>query len=68
MIAIRTAVKLCVYVCLSSVFFLSLNFTLVLFDLQNWEPLAGSVSHMVFALWSKQRVRVVYSGFDQLAV
>jgi hypothetical protein len=50
MIAIGTVVKLCVYVCLSSVFFLSLNFTLVLFDLQNWEPLAGSVSHMVFAL------------------
>lgn len=50
MIAIGTAVKLCVYVSFISVAFLSLNFTLVLFDLQNWEPLAGSVSHMVAAL------------------
>jgi magnesium-transporting ATPase (P-type) len=48
--AIGTVVKLCTYVCLGSVVFLSLNFTLVLFDLQNWEPLAGSVSHMVYAL------------------
>jgi hypothetical protein len=39
---IELAVKLCVYSCLASVAFLSLNFTLVLLDLQHWEPLDQS--------------------------
>ncbi len=50
MIAMATAVKLCVYACIGCVVFLSSNFTLVLLDLQNWEPLAWSVGHIIFAL------------------
>lgn len=49
-IFIGTVVKACVYVCLGSVVFLSANFTLVLFDLQNWEPLALSVGNIAYAL------------------
>jgi hypothetical protein len=49
-IAMETIVKLCVYACLGSVVVLSANFALVLLDLQNWEPLAWSVGHIVFAL------------------
>lgn len=47
---IGVAVKVCVYVCLASVVFLSLNFTLVLLDLQRWEPLAQSAFIVIFAL------------------
>jgi hypothetical protein len=50
LIAMGTTVKACVYVCLVSVVFLSVNFTLVLFDLQNWEPLAWTAGNIVFAL------------------
>jgi hypothetical protein len=41
--AIGLGVKACVYSCIACVVFLSLNFTLVLLDLQRWEPFALSV-------------------------
>ena len=41
--AIGLGVKACVYSCIACVVFLSLNFTLVLLDLQRWEPFAQSV-------------------------
>jgi hypothetical protein len=41
---IGLVVKVCVYSCIVNVVFLSLNFTLVLLDLQRWEPFALSVS------------------------
>jgi hypothetical protein len=41
--AIELAVKFSVYSCIACVVFLSLNFTLVLLDLQRWEPFAQSV-------------------------
>jgi hypothetical protein len=43
-------VKVCVYSCIGCVVFLSLNFTLVLLDLQRWEPFAQSVSLLICAL------------------
>lgn len=45
---IGLAVKACVYICIASVVNLSLNFTLVLLDLQRWEPFGGS-AFFVFA-------------------
>lgn len=47
---IEVAVKVCVYSCLVLVVFLSLNFTLVLLDLQRWEPLGQSVAGVTLAL------------------
>jgi hypothetical protein len=47
---IGLAVKGCVYSCIACVAFLSLNFTLVLQDLQRWEPFALSVSLVTCAL------------------
>lgn len=47
---IEVAVKVCVYSCLAAVVFLSLNFTLVLLDLQRWEPLAQSAFLVIFSL------------------
>lgn len=48
--AIRLGVKACVYSCIACVVFLSLNFTLVLLDLQRWEPFALSVFLVTCAL------------------
>jgi hypothetical protein len=47
---IGLVVKACVYSCIISVVFLSLNFALVLLDLQRWEPFAQSVSLVITAL------------------
>jgi hypothetical protein len=49
---IGLTVKALVYSCIICVVFLSLNFTLVLFDLQRWEPFAQSVFFVVGALLS----------------
>jgi hypothetical protein len=43
-------VKVCVYTCTVCVVFNSLNFTLVLLDLQRWEPFAQSVFMVTCAL------------------
>jgi hypothetical protein len=50
--AIGLGVKVYVYACIAVVAFLSLNFTLVLLDLQRWEPFAQSVYLTVCALLS----------------
>jgi hypothetical protein len=42
--AISVVVTLCVCACIAFPLFLSMNFTLVLLDLQNWEPFALSAS------------------------
>lgn len=47
---IGVVVKVCVYACIVCVAFISLNFTLVLLDLQRWEPFAQSVSLVTLAL------------------
>jgi len=47
---IGLAVKSSVYSCIAVVVFLTLNFTLVLLDLQRWEPFALSVYFVVTAL------------------
>lgn len=47
---IGLVVKSSVYSCIVIVMFLSLNFTLVLFDLQSWEPFALSVFFVACAL------------------
>lgn len=49
---IGLVVKSCVYSCIACVVFLSLNFTLVLLDLQRWEPFALSVFFAIVALLS----------------
>jgi hypothetical protein len=48
--AIGLGVKACIYSCIACVVFLSLNFTLVLLDLQRWEPFALSVFLVTCAL------------------
>ncbi len=48
--AIGLGVKACVYSCIACVVFLSLNFTLVLLDLQRWEPFAQSGFFVICAL------------------
>ena len=50
--AIGLTVKTGVYSCIACVVFLSLNFTLVLLDLQRWEPFALSVFFVICALLS----------------
>lgn len=50
MTTMGTLLKICVYACIANVLFLASNFTLVMFDLQNWEPFAGSVGALFFAL------------------
>jgi hypothetical protein len=47
---IEVIVKSCVYSCLACVVFISVNFTLVLLDMQRWEPFAQSASLVAFAL------------------
>lgn len=47
---IGLVVKSCVYSCMACVVFVSLNFTLVLLDLQRWEPFALSVFFVITAL------------------
>ena len=54
--AIGRTVKSCVYSCIACVVFLSLNFTLVLLDLQRWEPFALSVFFVICALLSSMGV------------
>jgi hypothetical protein len=49
---IGLGVKACVYSCIAIVVFLSLNFTLVLLDLQRWEPFAQSVFFVITVLLS----------------
>jgi hypothetical protein len=49
MIVMGTVVKICVYACIVQVVFLSANFTLILLDLQNWEPFVGSLGLLIFA-------------------
>jgi hypothetical protein len=53
---IGLTVRACVYSCILCVVFLSLNFTLVLLELQRWEPFAQSVLFVVCAILS-------FSGF-----
>lgn len=48
--AIGLGVRACVYSCIACVMFLSLNFTLVLLDLQRWEPFAQSTFFVGCAL------------------
>jgi hypothetical protein len=48
--AIGVGVKACIYSCIACVVFFSLNFTLVLLDLQRWEPFALSVFFVTSAL------------------
>jgi hypothetical protein len=48
--AIGLGVKACVYSCIACVVLMSLNFTLVLLDLQSWEPFALSVFFVTCAL------------------
>jgi hypothetical protein len=59
--AIGLGVKACVYSCIACVVFLSLNFTLVLLDLQRWEPFALSVFLVSCAL-------LCFKGFTAPAV
>jgi hypothetical protein len=47
---IGLSVKSSVYSCIACVVFLALNFTLVLLDLQRWEPFALSIFLVVCAL------------------
>jgi hypothetical protein len=47
---IGLGVKACVYICIAVVVYSSLNFTLVLLDLQRWEPFAESVFFVFTAL------------------
>lgn len=49
---IGLAIKSCVYSCIASVVFCSLNFTLGLLDWQRWEPFALSVFFVITALLS----------------
>jgi hypothetical protein len=48
--AMGLIVKVCICSCIVSVAFLSLNFTLVMLDLQRWEPFAQSVALVSSAL------------------
>jgi hypothetical protein len=48
--AIGLGVRACIYSCIACVVFMSLNFTLVLLDLQSWEPFALSVFFVTCAL------------------
>jgi hypothetical protein len=48
--AIGLGVKAGIYSCIAYVVFLSLNFTLVLLDLQRWEPFALSIFFVICAL------------------
>lgn len=50
LIVMGTVVKLCVYVCIVHVVAMSSNFTLVLLDLQNWEPFVASLGLLIFAV------------------
>jgi hypothetical protein len=50
--SIGLIVRCCVYSCIAVVVFLSINFTLVLLDLQRWEPFALSVFYVVSAILS----------------
>jgi hypothetical protein len=52
MYTIGWGVKACVYICIVVVVALSLNFSLVLLDLQRWEPFAQSVFFVTSALLS----------------
>ncbi|HEU5136491.1 MAG TPA: hypothetical protein VFU13_15175 [Steroidobacteraceae bacterium] len=47
---IGMGVKACVYICIAFVVHISINFTLVLLDLQRWEPFAVSVFFVFVAL------------------
>jgi len=49
---IGLAVKSCVYSCIAAAVFLALNFTLVLLDMQRWEPFALSVFLVITAFLS----------------
>jgi hypothetical protein len=49
---IGLGVKACVYSCIAIVWFLALNFTLVLLDLQRWEPFAQCVFFVITVLFS----------------
>ncbi len=50
MYAIGSGVKIAIYVSIAAVAFLSLNFALVLLDLQRWEPFGLSVFFVICAL------------------
>ena len=54
---IGLTVKSCVYSCIACVVFLSLNLTLVLLDLQRWEPFALSVFFVICALLGSMGLR-----------
>lgn len=52
MYMIGLGIRCCVYACILSTVFISLNFTLVLLDMQRWEPFAMSVFLTLCALLS----------------
>lgn len=55
--AIGLGVKACFYSCIACVVFLSLNFALVLLDLQRWEPSAQSAFFILCSI-------IVFMGFS----
>jgi hypothetical protein len=55
---IGVSVKIGACTCIASVVFLALNFTLVLLDLQRWEPFAQSIFFVVCALFLLRSLNV----------
>lgn len=49
---IAVGVRCCIYACIAAVVFTSINFTLVMLDLQRWEPFTLSVFLVICALLS----------------
>lgn len=62
MYMIGLGVKCCVYACILTTVFISLNFTLVLLDMQRWEPFAMSVFLTICALVSMRAYTSPPSG------
>jgi hypothetical protein len=62
MFMIGLGVRCCVYACILSTVFISLNFTLVLLDMQRWEPFAMSVFLTLCALLSMRAYTSPPSG------
>ena len=62
MFMIGLGIRCCVYACILSTVFISLNFTLVLLDMQRWEPFAMSVFLTLCALLSMRAYTAPPSG------
>jgi hypothetical protein len=63
---IGMGVRCCVYACILTTVFLSLNFTLVLLDMQRWEPFSMSVFLTICALLSVRSFGVPPRPADDL--